>query len=304
MAWTNANLGTDEAAALALDRPMLLGDHVIRGFHGDDAAEKFIWSETLNAGDPDHTATGYPGWRAYDGKADIATKPDSAETLWHFIVGLDDAEIDTIVVCGNNLSTAEEISVGIADNAAFSVRSEEIALWLQNGDGPNRLIAVDLSADGDSNQRISGITYMALRLSYLAPTVPEVTEFWAGHRRQLIYQPDLAWNGAHLVTDVSQDRSRSGSTSRRLRSRAKAVRSATLTTGSADESAVVRDFWDDCEHGSRSFVWIETPNSDPQARIMAPAGDSSDFDQALEGSLLRRVTLGMRELAPHLEEGP
>ena len=75
-----------------------------------------------------------------------------------------------------------------------------------------------------------------------------------------------------------------------------ATRNISIATGDSDEISAIEDFWSASEYGTRSFLWIESPSSDPKGYLVNAEEPILSFP--LVGPTERNMSLVLLEQPP------
>ncbi len=292
MAYSSVAIAGDELAAFSLDRPCLVGSHIMRDEFDPDTTGN-VWTTIGETTSADETETGFFTWRAWDGFAHetLYTRPDAANTIWYYTLapgGL--ADFDTICLWGENLDAAITVQLQIANSADFATDF----LVIYAAFGATRLVSL-------FGLRYSGVEFARLRIvSGGGGLIPRLNELWIGRRRQLLHHVNLPWDNKHQRSEVYAPLSAVGVSPPRTIRRGGALRNATIVTGSAAEHAEISSWHSDTIQNTRSFLWIDTPSSDPQVNLMALADSQGPYRSRQLGPNKREILIGMRELDPFL----
>jgi hypothetical protein len=307
MAWVKYELAAADLLALGLDKPILLGEHLIlTTLLGTSTGG--VWSTTGNTTDTSSPASGFHEWRAYDGFAhyDLHTKPSSSQTTWYLSFDLSSSPVafDTLAIFGDNLDAMTRIDVEIADNATFSTRFDKIAAFTSGGSYgwgtgalAKRIVTAKLIVDSSEEVGASGVAYLRFKFTITGGGVPEVSEIWLGARRQLLWDPSVPVGDRVETTQRGSTHTRAGLTVGRATRIGRAERMVSLPSGDADELDAITGWWSDCDRGARSFLWIEDPGTAPVGYVMT-VGQQPQFNPLAANVNRRDARLPMRECAP------
>ena len=292
MGYSSAAITGDELTAFNLDRPCLVGSHIIRDeFDPDTPTVDYGWRP--NNLTPDSTEPGFFRWRAGDGFAHVGlyTRPDGLDTVLFFTLSPSGtADFDTVCIWGENLDEATTVRFEIANS--FDFVSDPSTLF--NVSGANRIVNL-------LGSRYSGVEFARLRIiSGGGGIIPRLNEFWIGRRRQLLHHVNLPWGNKHQRSEVYAPLSAVGVSPPRTIRRGGALRNATIVTGSSAEHTEISNWHSDTIQNTRSFLWIDTPSSDPQVNLMVLADPQGPYRSRQLGPNKREIMIGMRELDPFL----
>ena len=211
---------------------------------------------------------------------------------------------DTLLLLNHNFVSTSNVLLEIADNSAFSSNKIEIARHVTTGStDTGRWLITNLNSAGSSStysasgtaQRYSGVRYARL---VVVGRNADVGEIFLGTRYQLQRNPDLTWNNKNEVSGVTDFQSRSGLTKRYVFYRGQAVRNVTMGMGASAEITVIDNWFNDINEGTRPFLWIDTPSSGAEARLMLL--DDAGLNFPLVGPFERQLTFSMAEQPPFL----
>tara|TARA_R110000824_G_C15230416_1_gene678501 strand:+ start:6089 stop:7231 length:1143 start_codon:yes stop_codon:yes gene_type:complete len=224
---------------------------------------------------------------------------------WYHLTFQVAIEFDTLLITGHNFNSggAKDVQVEIANNSGFSSGKIEIYKYTVSGTTDNRILVTNLNSAGGGStyapsgtaQRYSALKYVRVRI---IDDMPSLGEIFLGRRYQLEHNPNLAWNNKDIKSDVQDFASASGLIQRYVYYKGQAVRTVELSAASSTEIAAVEDWFTATQYGTRPFAFIETPSSDPSARLMLL--DSPRLNFALVGPFERRLSFGMTEQPPFL----
>ena len=242
-------------------------------------------------------STGYDAW----------TSGGKAETVknYNFDFG-STAEIsfDTLLLLNHNMSNSANVVLEIADNDTYSSNKIEIARHVSTGlTDTGRWLITNLNSEGAGSTYSAGGTaqrYSSVRYARLVVVdrYADVGEIFLGYRYQLQRNPDLTWNNKNEVSNVTDFQSNTGLTKRYVLYRGQAVRSVSMGMGDSAEITVVDNWFNDINEGTRPFVWIDTPSSGAEARLMLL--DEAGLNFPLVGPFERTLQFSTAEQPPFL----
>jgi len=297
MAYSPATIGAAELAHFDADKPAILAANALR----DGVPSIAKWTRTGDLADADETEDFARVARAYDGYAHPGahTYPEANRTTWYLGFQLSVPQvIDSLVLCGSNLSAAATISVQVADSADFLTNPNTIAV-LTPPSPEGRVVSMSFRCGGPWDQRISDVKFIRLVVTHATGYAPRIRELWIGQRVQLESRPHTPVDDRHYAAVVTQADSKSGVITQARHERGGARREAAFAFEDSAAAAVVEGFWDDCREGAAPFWWVETPSSDPQAYLMKHDG-LPEFSPTNIGNNVREWRLPMREQNPLL----
>jgi len=213
-------------------------------------------------------------------------------------------DVDTLLLLNHDFSGTSNVLVEIADNSTFTSNKIEIARHVSTGTtDTGRWLVTNLNSAGAGStysaggtaQRYSDVAYIRL---VVVGRYSALGEFFLGARYQLQRNPDLAWNNKNEVSGVTDFQSRTGLTKRYVFYRGQAVRNVTMGMGASAEITVVDNWFNAINEGTRPFVWIDTPSSGAEARLMLL--DDAGLNFPLVGPYERQLTFSMAEQPPFL----
>ena len=215
---------------------------------------------------------------------------------------------DTLCITGNNLNSLSAISVSleIADSSSFGSNLKEIAKYTVSGSTDNRILITTLNSAGGSKtysssgtaQRYSSVVYARLKIIHATTPVPQIGEIFLGTRYQLQRNPDIPWNNKNEFSSVTDFSSLSGIVKRYVAYRGQAIRNFRASISSSSEITVVDNWFNDTNEGTKPFLYIETPSSAADARIMIL--DDAALRFPLVGPSERVLEFSMSEQPPFL----
>jgi len=309
MAYGSEALTAAETAGFAADKPMMVVQQA-------DTASEANWTTTGDlAGSGDSQTDGkFPATRAYDDLGSILTKfrseaPYAAASPKYFNFEFSSAiTFDTLLILDHNFNSGGFTSVAleINENEDWSGTVLEIAKYTVSGTTDNRILITNLNHEGGSNtysaggtaKRYTDIPYARLKIVHSGSRTPEVGEIILGYRYQLPRNPDLPWNNKNEVSSVSDFVSSSGVTKRYVFNRGQGVRAFSAMYDTAADITLIDNWFNAIEEGTRPFVYIETPSSAPDARLMLQQEAGLSF--GLTGPSSRQLSMQMIEQQPFL----
>ena len=216
---------------------------------------------------------------------------------------------DTLCITGHNLNSLGAISVSleIADSNTFGSNLKEIAKYTVSGSTDNRILITNLNSAGGSNtysssgtaQRYSSVAYARLKIIHAtANDVPKIGEIFLGTRYQLQRNPDVPWNNKNEFSSVTDFTALTGIVKRYVAYRGQAIRSFRASIAASAEITVIDDWFNDINEGTKPFLYIETPSSAADARIMIL--DDAALRFPLVGPSERVLEFSMTEQPPYL----
>ena len=220
----------------------------------------------------------------------------------------DRISFDTLCILGHNLNSLAAISVSleIADNSSFSSNLIEIAKYTISGATDNRILITNLNSAGASStysgggtaQRYSAVSYARLKIIHSTSDVPEVGEIFLGTRYQMQRNPNVPWNNKDERSDVTDFISTNGMTQRYVFYRGQAVRAVEMSLAESANITVIENWYNAIHEGVKPFLWIDTPSSSAQIRLMIL--DSPELVFPLVGPFERALSFSMTEQPPFL----
>ena len=153
-------------------------------------------------------------------------------------------------------------------------------------------------AGGGTAQRFSSVQRVRLRIEASGSFTPEVGEIVLGQRYQLQRNPNIPWNNKSEFSDITDFKALSGLNKRYSFYRGQAKRSFQSSFATDAEIAVIDDWWDSIEEGTKPFFYIETPSSSPKTLNVIIDDAALGFD--LVGPFERVLEFSMTEQPPYL----
>jgi len=291
MAWSGADISAADLAFAAADKPILAGINALRA---PQAASWGTGPSTADRVDAD-----YPASRLYDGRTHLRTRPSAAAASHWLSVQLSAtvADFDGVLIVNHNLS-GKQIDVRIANNSTWSSGNETIATTTPSDN--SRVAFLDLQDAGASvAQRFSGVPYFFLFLFGTSWT-PEIGEIWLIRRRQMEHFPRLPFDPNMYAADYVARQTKSGAISTYVNHEGRQDLSASFSADSTSEKDEFNSFIIDSGYGSKPFVWIEKPASEPEKfRIIQKMPGA--FPYPLVGPFERQITIQGQEVGPQFQ---
>lgn len=301
MPYSRAELSAEVRARLAADLP------IVAARNAATLARRVEWrvGGSWGAG-VDLSARGAPARCACDDAHHAPTRPSTNGLgLTHYLLfDLPDVDFDTALVLGHNgsaLSGVTSLRLEVADDQTYTTNLETVVQWSSQLD--RRLVSVTLGAGLPGvlvGCTYSGVRYLRLRVAYsgTAPH-PEVAEVMLLRRQALPYRPNTPHDEEALETLTHTLETESGDEHTVTRYRGRHVLSASFEIDTDDEIAAWRAWHRDAGFGTRPWVWMPRPSSDPRrAYVMRPGGSLGLALPVREG-----VARGTMSLAG-VEQGP
>ena len=215
---------------------------------------------------------------------------------------------DTLCITGHNLNSLGAISVSleIADSNTYGSNLKEIAKYTVSGSTDNRILITNLNSAGGSStysssgtaQRYSSVVYARLKIIHVTTTVPQIGEIFLGTRYQLQRNPDIPWNNKNEFSSVTDFTALTGIVKRYVAYRGQAVRNFRASIAASAEITVIDNWFNAINEGTKPFLYIETPSSAADARIMIL--DDAALRFPLVGPSERVLEFSMTEQPPYL----
>ena len=211
---------------------------------------------------------------------------------------------DTLLLLNHDFSASLNVLVEIADNNTFTSNKIEVARRTSSGStDTGRWLITNLNSAGTGStysssgtaQRYSDVQYIRL---VVVGRYSALGEFFLGTRYQLQRNPNLSWNNKDETSGVTDFQSRTGLTKRYVYYRGQAVRNVTMGMGASAEITVIDNWFNAINEGTRPFLWIDTPTSGAEARLMLL--DDAGLNFPLVGPFERQLTFSMTEQPPFL----
>ena len=314
MAYTQGTVSANEQSALAADAPVLLGDNRL-----EDKAASAIWvswtaarpyAENTDASAAD---ADYPTSRVHDRYQHLATQPAKVSTNQNYalIFQLDaSGTADTVAILNHNFGSVTKSStlsvfVDIADNGTFS--SNRRRLVTLTNPTSQRLVQLNLGPNGTEYDSITGLVWVQVSVQSDAEitTLPSIGEIVIGRRRQISLKPELPWDDRHYSSDYADFKSKSGITTRYIRSKGRRLFAPTWRPTGTDSHSLndittLETWWKtDIDYGTKTFLYTEDPSTTPRNSWWCQTTDP-DLSMPLSGPAERPVSLSFEEQAPFL----
>lgn len=297
-----ADLSAAKLADLANDKPLIVGDHVLRD-NRNASGFAASWRRTGSGGfgDTDDTNALYPVANCYDNGSHTYTKNTTADAQNYlcFNFGSAGASFDSFALIRHNLDSfaSMTVSLQVADNSAFTSNLRTIASW-SPGTSTKRLVSVKLFHTGSTPQLYSDVQYARVKFDGTAG-LRHVGQVIFGTRRQLKHAPSVPYDDGERRSNVERLVSSSGVVTSYTYYRGQRRINARINPNAAPYTTDMRAFFDDdTDHGTQPFLWLETPNSDPQNAAWCYLDDPS-WSMPVVGPAERDVRIQATEQGPH-----
>jgi hypothetical protein len=303
MAYSADNLTTAETTGFDNDKPMM----VVQSASSPSDAH---WTTGGTHGSADVTDTTTPATRAYDSIGNLVTKTNTASaattTKYYNFYFSTAISFDTLIILGHNLNTiaATDVKLQLSNSDTFSSVINPYESGTLSGDD-DRLICTNLNSEDSGSysssgtaQRYSGVEYCRLVITHSGSKTPEIGEIILGTRHQLQRNPDVPWNNKDEYSETTDFKALTGLVKRYVAYRGQALRRFRASISSSDEIAVIDSWFNAINEGTKPFVYIETPSSGADARLMIL--DDTALRFPLVGPFERVLEFSMTEQPPYL----
>lgn len=208
----------------------------------------------------------------------------------------------TVAITTSGMRVGDGISgTGIpADTYVASITDGSNLELTQNATATNTGIALTHTQynynSGGTAQRYSSVQRVRLKLEHSGSKDPQVGEILLGTRYQLQRNPDVPWDDLAEVSEVAEAKALSGLVRRYVTYRGQAIRNFNASISSSAEITVIENWWNAIEEGTKPFVYIEKPSSDPKAFMMVLDTTVLEFPNV--GPFERQLSFSMTEQPP------
>jgi hypothetical protein len=272
MAWTSADVGANELAWLAADKPLF----AVQAIPPAPTTVKWVESAQVGAGNigtwTDRTLAANPTSRAYDWRPDLDTRIDAtAAATWYLAMDLGAlVEFDCAFLIGHNFGTLSltTVQIQIADDNAFSGNLTTVADFGSPA-SDNRLHDLVLGA----NKRYSA-RYVWLKLSKGANFTPQLGEIILGRRYQMKTRPSVGFDPDKRHREAVIQKTESGIKQKTVYYSGEFSLDANFVVHEDDRIDDVQSLYDGAETG---YVWIWEPHTSPQSWNLMIADDDLDM---------------------------
>tara|TARA_R100001015_G_C4621730_1_gene178984 strand:- start:932 stop:1858 length:927 start_codon:yes stop_codon:yes gene_type:complete len=304
MAYSATSLTAAETAGFNADKPMMVTQSAGTP---NDAHWTLVGTHTST----DVTAADGPATRAYDSVGSLVTKTNTASaattTKYYNFYFSTAISFDTLIVLGHNLNTIEatDVKLQLSNNDTFSsgVINPYESGSLSGDD--DRLICTNLNSEDSGSydasgtaQRYRNVEWCRLVITHSGSKTPQIGEIILGTRHQLQRNPDIPWNNKDEYSETTDFKALTGLVKRYVAYRGQALRRFRASISSSDEIAVVDSWFNAINEGTKPFVYIETPSSGADARLMIL--DDTALRFPLVGPFERVLEFNMTEQPPYL----
>lgn len=285
MALSTSSFTTAEAAALAKDKPMLVGPNRLTSAHTVQWRTSGLWSSGS-----DGTDTAGPVSRTYDDHSHLLSFPTSSSVLYLlFDFGASGISFDTIAILNHNLPTGATITSVISDATNFA--SPTTVISMSGTVVAGRRVVVPLAS------RYASVRYA--RILFSSAVLPTVGEVVFGSRVQLDWRPDVPYDDQDLLTPSVRRTTTVGGimhTTRLGPIGQRRIRARNLVD-SPTVAANLLTMWK--EHGgARPFLWIDNPSTAPHRANWVMLDDAA-ISRPYNDALNRDWSFDASEVGPH-----
>ena len=279
MAVTVGTLASVEITAMAAGTPFFVGSNALRDRNAAAVwSLSGTWADSAPAGLSNCDDAAYPTRYLHDDVLYNVTRPSSdavGESTVYLLLDLDDAAghaIDTAWLYLNNgtaLGGDVDITLQVADNAAFSTNLRQLVTWAANGVG--KLIDVRLGGTYASPASYTTVRYARLMIEtarvggFESGNLPEIGELVLGRRRCLARKPRLPWDPEAEESAIDWfEADTTGVVGGDVRWRRRghwtlALRPNSTTGAGIDETANLRSLHDDTDGFTRPMLYVDEP---------------------------------------------
>lgn len=306
MAYSAAAVSAADLALAAADKPILASIASLPG----TSAFSGQWVDVITGiiGATDDTNASYPFANCIDGLTNVQTRPTTSDTAMALLFDFSAApiEFDFVAILNHNLYSAgcTDLDIEIANNSAFSTNLIELASFnptsiLSSDRRFTRLVLQDSTSAFGVATRYTGVPYARLQFTFSGSAIPRIGEVVFGRRRQLKWQPDNPADFDALTGHV--ERFVSGSGIKRDTEFYTGARSLDFswTPNSTALSDDVIAWFAATNYGSRTFAYIDSPNSAPNDIYMMVQKEPGAFSLPFVNWQARRFELHAEEQGPY-----
>lgn len=262
MAWSETTRPTSETDSLAFDKPLLVGGGLAHISTSIEWRTTGSFSSGSNGVD-----SSYPTTNMVDDFQHKFSRPSSSAVTW-YIIGqfASNVTFNFCAILGHNFGTIGGLTVSlqIADDNAFTTNL--VTLRQESpGTSNKRLIWPYLSKDAPTGglSRNYAAQYWRIKIDGTSGQ-PRVGEIILGLQRQLNQKPNEPYDPSQTVSQVDYFDPGSGVVTQYSRYRGRRKLDAEIVTTSSTEDAIVNGWYTSCNQGTRPFLWIENPTTDPK----------------------------------------
>lgn len=285
---------SSQTSAFNANKPAILARNLVR----DTSIQIPRWTTGGQSGSTDFTDPNRPVTRLYDGRLYYGSAPSSQSTATYYLnFRLPSVSLDAIFFEVLALTHSYDITFQLADSADFLTNLINVASWT-GVTGTRRRCAIA------SSTLYTGADHARLRfVNTTGQNVPAVGEVFVAASRQLSRKFDIPYDDAPLASEVREFVARNRAVTRYVDARgfrdldARATPTGSDTFG-LDDVATFRGIFTDCDHGTRPIVFIENPQSAPNASLFGFGGPENKMP--LQGPFKRMADFVFGEQPPFL----
>lgn len=264
MAWSSAELSSDEQTYAAADKPILGANAAA----GELVASRWTATDSGTFSSTDITDSDKPISRLFDGLPGLQTTPDSVQTDYTICLQFDapGIEFDGILYLNHGLYTngVTSLKLQIADDSTFSSNLQTLSDINPSAKSSDaRLADLSLYHTGTTARRYSDVIYARITLTRGINFTPSIGQIVFLRRRQLKHQPDRPWDPTDQHSNIESYEALDGTIYSTVRYRGRREIRATLPYLDSTRQGDVLSWWSDIEQGSYPFVWIDSPGTAP-----------------------------------------
>lgn len=293
MAWSSAALTAQQQANYAADRPILLGENLLR------SATSIKWTADGNLASADISAAGTSTSYIHDGYTKLLSAPNADAAAHYLCIDLGaEYAFDTAVLFGTEL--CDSVVMAIADNAAFSTNLTTIKTTTTTGFQRRSKLVLNAAA-GTTPYKFTA-RYVRFSFASSPNDTPYISEIFIGERRQLAAHPLVPFDTDSMRSSVNDLTTSDGETTRYTYYRGQRTISANLQTAADPYRADLLNFYRyDITHGTKPFVYIEQPTTYPHVAYLMMM-DSPELAYPWDGPCGRTMSLQASEQGPYFYE--
>lgn len=289
MAFSNADLSTDEQTWAADDKLLVTGPNLIA------QATVAKWSATRDIAGTDATDSDGPVTRLYDGQTHFTSYPNASGTTWYMVFQFASPgiEFDTIAFVNHNIDDlGATVTVNISDASTFTSPTQ-ISSWTPSTGA--RRIDLELGTGG-TGQRYTDVQYLAVTIGGGSSGVPSFGEFGIYARTQLEHNPNRPWDPDAQTGSARRHVSESGVITDYVLHEGGRIMRAQLDVSDSTQQSNLKS-WGQAI-GVQSFLWVDEPETSPGSFLIAKRA-KPEFAFPWDGPSLRKHEIVAREQGPH-----
>jgi hypothetical protein len=300
MPLTLSQLGAEYRAAYNADKPLILGDNLLR-----HCATVPRFNTTGSWSTASGTSATAPATRLYDDFHHLATRPASTATTTYLLFDLEAGyrSFDSCLILGHNLdggvfgNTTITLQVSNSDSdGTFSSVTDIRSLTVTTA---KRIGLYNLSNTGFPGPNVYTHRYVRLKIVSSGSFAPSISEVWLSLRRALPRHPSVPYGDSEHQSSIITTTTESGIQKRYIQNVGRRMIEAEWDIDEEVYTTGILAFGAESSYLARPFVYVPRPLTQSDYSYVMTQ-DEARFSFPFVGATNhRRFSLSMGEVAPY-----